>query len=106
MTQERLPKQTLYAEVSRKRPVRRPRIKRFDYIKDLGWNRSGLHPREMLSTLVNRKVWWLKLELLSHATLKEKQVRKKMKKMFLKSPNKFSCELISSAAESNHLTPD
>ena len=64
MPQEQLPKQTLYAEVSEKRPVGRTRTKWFDYIEDLGWNRLGLHPREVRSVLVDREVWRLNLELL------------------------------------------
>ena len=43
----KLPKQTLYAEVSGKRPVGRPRTRWLGYIKDLGWwNRLRLGPNE------------------------------------------------------------
>ena len=41
---ERLPKQTLYAKVSGKRPVGRPRTRWLDYIETLGWNRLRLYP--------------------------------------------------------------
>ena len=64
MPQERLTKQTLYAEVSEKRPVGRPRTRWLDYIEDLGWNRLGLHPNKMQFVLVDREVWRLNLELL------------------------------------------
>jgi len=64
MPQERLPKQALLAKVKRKRPVGRPRTRREDYIEDLGWNRLGLQPSEMLAMVADRDVWWLNLELL------------------------------------------
>ena len=64
MFQERLPKQTLYAEVSGKRPVGRPRTQWFDYIEDLGWNHLGLCPSKMQSVLVDREVRQINLELL------------------------------------------
>ena len=41
MLYERLPKQTLYAKVSGRRPVGRSRTRWLDYIEDLGWNRLG-----------------------------------------------------------------
>ena len=34
------------------------------YIEDLGWNRLGLHPREMMNVIEGREVWRLNLELL------------------------------------------
>ena len=39
LPEERLPKQTLYAKMSGKRPVGRPRTRWLDYFKDLAWNR-------------------------------------------------------------------
>ena len=57
MPQERLPKQTLFVEMSGKRPVGRPRTRWLNYIEDLGWNRLGLHPSEMQFVLVDREVW-------------------------------------------------
>ena len=42
MPQGWLPKQTLYAEVSGKRSVGRPRTKWLDHMECLGWNRLGL----------------------------------------------------------------
>ena len=65
MPHERLPKQILYAEVSGKRPVGRPRTRWLDYIGDLGWNGLRLHASKMQSVLVDREVWLLNLELLS-----------------------------------------
>ena len=65
MPHERLSKQTLYVEVSGKRPVGRLRRRWLDYIEDLGWNRLGLHLSEMQSLLVDREVWQLNLELLA-----------------------------------------
>ena len=57
MPQERLLKQTLFAEVSGKRPVGRLQKRWLDYIKDLGWNRLGLHPGEMQSVLVDHSLY-------------------------------------------------
>ena len=59
MPQERLPKQTLYAEVSGKRPVGRLRTRWFNYIEDRGWNRLALNPSEIQSVLVDQKKWRL-----------------------------------------------
>ena len=69
MPHERLPKQTLYAKGSGKRPVGRPRTRWLEYIEDLGWIRLGLHLSEMQSMLVDRDVWRLNLELMPPATL-------------------------------------
>ena len=69
MPHERLSKQTLYAEVSGKRPVGRPRTRWLDYIEDLGWNRFGLHPSKMQLVLMDREVWRPNLELVPPATL-------------------------------------
>jgi len=64
MPQERLPKQALFAKVKGKRPVGRPRTRWADYIEDLGWNRLGLQPSEMLEVVADGDVWRLNLELL------------------------------------------
>ena len=64
MPQERLPKQTLLAKANGRRPVGRPRTRWTDYIADLGWNRLGLRPSEMMEMMEDREVWWLNLELL------------------------------------------
>ena len=48
MPQERLPKQALHAKPNGRRPVGRPRTRWTDYIEDLGWNRLGLRPSEMM----------------------------------------------------------
>jgi len=60
MPPERLPKQALLAKVKGKRPVGRPQ----DYTEDLGWNRLGLQPSEMLAVVTDRDAWRLNLELL------------------------------------------
>ena len=65
MPQERLPKQALLAKANGSRPVGRPRTKWTDYIEDLGWNRLGLHPSEMMEVMKDCEVWRLNLELLS-----------------------------------------
>jgi len=52
MPQERLPKQALLAKV-----------RWVDFIEDLGWNRLGLQPSEMLEVMLDRDVWRLNLEL-------------------------------------------
>jgi len=63
MPQERLPKQALLAKIKEKRPVGRPRTRWADHIKDLGWNRLGLQPSEMLAAVADHDVWRLNLEL-------------------------------------------
>jgi len=64
MPQERLPKQALLAKVKGKIPVGRPRTRWAVYIEDLGWNRLGFQPSEMLAMVADRDVWRLNLELL------------------------------------------
>ena len=64
MPQERLPKQALLAKPNGSKPVGRRRTRWTDYIKDLGWNREGLHPSEMMDMMEDRKVWRLNLKLL------------------------------------------
>ena len=51
MPQEKLLKQALLAKGNRRRPVRQPRTRWTDYIEDLGWNRLGLHPSEMMDVI-------------------------------------------------------
>ena len=55
--QKRLPKQDLLAEANGRRPVGRPRSRWTNYIEDLGWNRLGLHPSEMMGVMEDREVW-------------------------------------------------
>jgi len=64
MSQEKLPKQALLAKVKGKRSVGRPGTCWKDYTEDLGWNRLGLQPCEMLEVVADRDVWQLNLELL------------------------------------------
>ena len=64
MPQKRLPKQALHAKANGRRPVGRPRTRWTDYIEDLGWNRLGLRPSEMMEVMEDREVWQLNLELL------------------------------------------
>ena len=64
MPQKRLPKQALHAKANGRRPVGRPRTRWTDYIEDLGWNRLGLRPSEMMEVMEDREVWRLNLELL------------------------------------------
>ena len=64
MPQERLPKQALLVKANGRRPVGRPRTRWTDYNEDLGWNRLGLHPSEMMKLMEDRKVLRLNLELL------------------------------------------
>ena len=78
MPQERLPKRALLAKASGRRAVGRPRTKWTDYIEDLGWNRLGLHPSEMMEVMEDREVWRLNLELLPpQPSRKSGQWRKK-----------------------------
>ena len=65
MPQKRLPKQALLAKANGRRPVGQPRTRWTDYIEDLGWNRLGLRPREMMEVMEDRKVWLLNHELLA-----------------------------------------
>ena len=58
------PKQALLAKANGRRPVGRPGTRWINYIKDLGWNRSGLHPIKMMDAMEDREVWRLNLELL------------------------------------------
>jgi len=60
----KVPKQALLAKVKGKRPVGRPRTRWADYIEDLGWNRLGIQPSEMLEVVTDHDVWRLNLELL------------------------------------------
>ena len=53
MPHERLPKQALYAKMSWKRPVGRPRTRWLDYIENLGWNRLRLYPSKLQFVLVD-----------------------------------------------------
>ena len=39
-------------------------VLRTDYTEDLGWNRLGLRPSEMIEVMEDHEVWWLNLELL------------------------------------------
>ena len=64
MPQERLPKQALLAKSNGRRPVGRPRTRWIDYIENLGWNRLGLLPNEMMEVMDDRDVRRLNLELL------------------------------------------
>ena len=65
MPQERLPKQALLVKANGRRPaVGRPRTRWTDHIEDLGWNRLGLRPSEMMEVMEDREVWRLNLELL------------------------------------------
>ena len=85
MPQERLPKQALHAKANGRRPVGRPRTRWTDYIEDLGWNRLGLRPSEMMEVMEDREVWRLNLELLPpQPSRKSGQWRKKKKKSSLR----------------------
>ena len=64
MPQERLPKQALLAKANGRRPVGQPRTRWTNYIEDLGWNRFGLHPSEMMDVMDGHEVWRFNLELL------------------------------------------
>ena len=83
-------KQTLYAEVSAKRPVGSPRTSWLDYIEDLGWNRLALNPSEIQSVLVNREKWRLNLEPLSPQT-SSKSGSRKNKRFIIQKMTMVSC---------------
>ena len=77
MPQERLPKQALLAKANGRRLVERPRTRWTDHIEDLGWNRLGLRPSEMIEVTEDREVWRLNLELLPPQPPTEKRTMKK-----------------------------
>ena len=64
MPQVRLPKQALLAKANWKRPVERPRSGWTNYIENLGWNRFGLDPIEMMEVKEDCEVWLFNLKLL------------------------------------------
>ena len=73
---------SLHAKANGRRPVGRPRTRWTDYIEDLGWNRLGLRPSEMMDVMEDREVWQLNLELLPpQPSRKSGQWRKKKKTM-------------------------
>ena len=65
MPQERLSEQALHAKANGRRPVGRPRTRWANSVEDLGWNRLGLHPSEMMDVMEDGEVCQLDLELLS-----------------------------------------
>ena len=81
MLQERLPKQALRAKANGRRPVGRPRTRWTDYIEDLGWNRLGLRPSEMMEVMEDREVWRLNLELLPPQPSRKIGQRRKKKNL-------------------------
>ena len=64
MPQERLSKQALLVKANGRGPVGRPRTRWTNYIEDVGWNRLGLYPSEMMEVMEDREEWRLNLELL------------------------------------------
>ena len=94
MPQERLPKQALLATANGRRPVGRPRTRWTDYIEDLGWNRLGLGPSEMMEVMEDREVWRLNLEILPPATLTEKRATKKEEELPTKESKCFLVYLL------------
>ena len=78
MPQERLPLQTLYAEVNGKKSHCTTTIY---YVEDLDWKHLGLRHSEMQYVLVDREVQRLNLKLLP-ATLKKKRVKKKRRQKY------------------------
>ena len=64
MPQERSTQQALLVKANGRRPVGRPRTIWTDYIEDLGWNRLGLDPSDMMEVMEDREVWRLNLEQL------------------------------------------
>ena len=87
-----------------RRPVGRPRTRWTDYIKDLIWNRLGLHPSEMMEVLEYREVRRLNLELVP-LTLMEKRAIKKEKQEERKKKNetrkKYHQKQINSQKQNN-----
>ena len=65
MPRERLAEQALLAKANGRRPPGRPRTRWTDYSEDLGWNRLGLRPSEMMEVMEDCEVWRLNIKLLS-----------------------------------------
>ena len=64
MPQERLPKQALLTKANARKPIGRSKTRWTNYIEDLGWNRLGPHPSEMMEVMEDRELRRLNLELL------------------------------------------
>ena len=90
MPKERLPKQALLAKAIGRGPVGRPRTGWTDYIEDLGWNRLGLHPSEMMEGMEDREEWRLNLELLPAQPSRKNGLQRKKKKK-KKKPDIWYC---------------
>ena len=73
MLQERLPKKALLAKANGRRPVGQPRTRWINYAEDLGWNRLGLYPSEIIDVMEDREVPRLNLELLPPQPLGESE---------------------------------
>ena len=58
------PQTSFTCQSNGRRPVGRHRTRWTDHIEDLGWNRLGLRPSEMMEVMEDREVWRLNLELL------------------------------------------
>jgi len=74
MPQERLPKQVLLAKIKVKRPVGRPPTRWKDYIEDLGWNRLGIQPSDMLEVVADRLSCCLRNPHGHERALKEEEI--------------------------------
>ena len=61
---ERIGKDKNRREKDGKRPVGRPSTRWTNFIENLGWNRLGLYPSEMMEVMKNRELWRLNFELL------------------------------------------
>ena len=67
MPQERLAKQALFAKANGRSPVGQPRTRWTDWFEDLGWNRLGFHPSEIMNVMEDREMsqmWRLNSKLL------------------------------------------
>ena len=62
MPQKRLPKQASLTKANGKKPVGRSTTTCTNYIGDLGWNRLGLQPCELMKVMEDREVRWLNLD--------------------------------------------
>ena len=56
MPQERLAKQALLAKANGRSPVGQPRTRWTDWFEDLGWNRLGFHPSEIMNVMEDREM--------------------------------------------------
>ena len=72
-----------------------------NYIEDLGWNRLGLHPSEMIDVMEDREFWWFNHELLPPQHSGRKRAMKKEEEA-IPLPNRSKRRRVESASAPAH----